>query len=78
MSVQTSSTEDRPDRRHHQLQTAKAASRFEQRWTSYEDLLLLTGDGTVAQRAKRLGRTYYAAEARLAKLRRNLAQVNAA
>lgn len=37
-------------------------------WTAEEDAVLLAGDGTLAQRAMRLGRTYAAAKRRLDRL----------
>lgn len=74
MSIATDSTEQRNDRRYAQLQTAKHAHRFEQRWTTADDVELMTGSGTIAARAKRLGRTYYAACYRLQLLRKQAAQ----
>lgn len=73
MSVHTSSREQRTDRRQLQRMTGGKAHRYEQPWTSTEDRELLHGDGTVAHRALRLGRTYYAAQQRLTVLRRRLA-----
>lgn len=69
MSVTTRSTEAREDRRYYQARTAAHAVNIAARWSLEDDQELLTGPGTVAQRAARLGRTYYAANARLAFLR---------
>lgn len=69
MSVHTTSTEARRDRRRNQVETGKHARRFEQPWTPADDTELLTGPGTIAARAVRLGRTYYACSQRLYKLR---------
>lgn len=70
MSVATSSRERRPDRRRNQLATAATARRWAEPWTPAEDARLLTMPGTVADRAKSLGRTYYATTNRLARLRK--------
>lgn len=40
-------------------------------WTPEDDQVLLHGDGTVASRARRLGRSYVAASLRLTKLRKD-------
>jgi len=64
----------RAQRSYHQQVTGKTARRFEQPWTQAEDTELLTGPGTVADRAKRLQRTYYATCYRLQYLRRQGAQ----
>jgi hypothetical protein len=69
MSVHTTSREAREDRRYYQARTAAKAVNIAAPWTQEDDRELLTGPGTVAQRAARLGRTYYAANARLSFLR---------
>jgi hypothetical protein len=69
MTVTTNSTEAREDRRYYQARTAAKAVANAEPWTLADDRELLTGPGTVAQRAARLGRTYYAANARLSFLR---------
>ena len=69
MSVHTSSTEARADRRRHHDATADALN-WHAPWTPDQDAELRHGRGTVAQRAARLGRTYYAACYRLSQLRK--------
>jgi hypothetical protein len=59
----------RPDYKHHQASTGATATRYAQPWTEAQDRYLLHSEGTLAQRAKDLGRTYYAARYRLAQLR---------
>lgn len=68
--IWTMSTEDRVDRRAAQVNTIQRAHRMSQPWTAEDDHYLLTGPGSVSARAKALGRTYYAACARLTQLRR--------
>jgi hypothetical protein len=65
----TTSTEAREDRRYYQARTAAKAVNIARPWSLEDDRELLSGPGTVAERAARLGRTYYAACARLAFLR---------
>lgn len=74
MSVHTTSTEAREDRRYYQQRTAARATANATPWTQADDRELLTGHGSIAQRAARLGRTYYAANARLEKLRKGQAK----
>lgn len=64
----TSHPQARADRRKLQDATYDAPA-YLMPWTPAQDRELLRGQGTVADRAKRLGRTYYAACARLARLR---------
>lgn len=47
---------------------AAGVRRWHARWTPDEDAVLVYGQGTVAERAARLGRTYNAAVLRLTKL----------
>lgn len=70
MSIVTGSREQRPDRRRAQTATGAQARRLGLPWGPAEDAHLLTGPGTVADRATALGRTYYAAQARLSQLRK--------
>jgi len=61
--------QQRRNRRRHQEETYEAP-RYLQPWTPAQDRYLVdTTNGTVTQRAAALGRTYYAANARLARLR---------
>lgn len=69
MSIATSSRERRPDRRRHQVATGATARSYGARWTPEADHELAHGPGTLAERAARLGRTYYAAQYRLTQLR---------
>ena len=68
MSV-TTSREYRRDRRIAQEWTTNAPA-YAEPWSPAQDRELMLGQGTLAERAKRLGRTYYAAQGRLIKLRR--------
>jgi len=68
MSVHIDSHEQRKDRRIAQAATADAPA-YLLPWTPADDRELVHGRGTVAERARRLGRTYYASQARLARLR---------
>lgn len=47
-----------------------ATERRSTSWTPADDAVLLAGDGTLADRARQLGRTYAAAKRRLDRLRR--------
>jgi hypothetical protein len=59
-------------RRRSQLQAATAqAPAYAAPWTPAQDRFLLHAEGTVAERARQLGRTYYAANYRLQQLRGN-------
>jgi len=49
--------------------TACSADAYAERWTSSDDDYLLNGAGTIWHRAVVLGRTYYAARKRLARIR---------
>jgi hypothetical protein len=71
MSV-TTSTEARHDRRRLQQRTYAAPS-WGAPWSAADDTELMTGQGTIADRAERLGRTYYAACYRLQVLREQAA-----
>jgi hypothetical protein len=64
----TGSNEQRADRRKLQQATFNAPA-FMTPWTPAQDKHLLHGSGTIAERAARLGRTYYAACRRLERLR---------
>lgn len=66
----TTSTEARPDRRASQVATVKRAHAYALPWTPQDDHELRYGQGKLVERAARLGRTYYAAQLRLAKLRK--------
>jgi hypothetical protein len=74
VSVVTESVERRNDRRANQAMTARTARHIATPWTTEQDTELLTGPGTIADRARRLGRTYYAASYRLQQLRKQGAQ----
>jgi hypothetical protein len=67
----TASREARNDRRAAQILTIDAPA-YAEPWSPSQDRELLLGQGTLAERSRRLGRTYYAAQRRLFKLRQEL------
>lgn len=59
----------RPDYKRHQASTGATATRYAEPWTEAQDRYLLHTSASLAQRARALGRTYYAARYRLAQLK---------
>lgn len=55
--------------KHNSQAATSHAVHYDLPWTAEDDELLLTARGTVAERARMLGRTFYAAESRLSTLR---------
>jgi hypothetical protein len=59
----------REHRAAYQALSARTARRHADPWTPEDDEVLLEGTGTVLDRARALGRSYYACQNRLAALR---------